>query len=340
MIAKKCLAALLVLAVVGCAQQPPAEPVVMEAVIGNNFGHLPMFVGVEKGLFRKHGVDLRLKVVNTGTDMVNAMHKNEVQFGDMSVTTFLKARHGGAPFLVVGMIMNDATTAFADQPLAIVARRGSGVAKVEDLKGKRVGLAKEQTSDEYFKMVLARRGMKYEDVTIENIMAPPALGAALAAGKVDAVVSWEPYNVMAMSKAPESYEVLRGGGHLSYMMIVTVHDPMLARNPGLIQDFVDGLAAASRYTRAHRAEAVEIFAKWVPGVDLDVARKAVQHIRFDPRMSGESLRAFENAQNDLLKLTIKDKKPLKITDVVLTRFTEAAQRRHPEYFSDLPALAR
>src|SRR5262249_37450698 len=156
----------------------------MEAVIGNNFGHLPMFVGVEKGLFLKHGVDLKLKVVNTGTDMVNAMQKNEVQIGDMSVTTFLKARHAGSPFLVVGMIMNDATTAFADNPLAIVARKGSGIAKVEDLKGRKVGLAKEQTSDEYLKMVLARRGMKYADVNIENIMAPPALGPALAEGKV------------------------------------------------------------------------------------------------------------------------------------------------------------
>jgi ABC-type nitrate/sulfonate/bicarbonate transport system substrate-binding protein len=122
------------------------------------------------------------------------------------------------------------------------------------------------------------------------------------------------------------------------MMIVTVHDPMLKDNPKLIQSFVNGLAAASHYTRSNRSEAVEIFAKWVPGVDLEVARKAIQHISFDPRMSRESLRAFENAQNDLLRLTIKDGKPLRITDVVLTRFTEAAQKANPGYFSDLPAV--
>ena len=85
---------------------------VMEAVVGNNFGHLPMFVGVEKGLFKQHGVDVKLKVVNIGSQMVTSMQKNEVQIGDMSVTTFLKARHGGSPFLVVGMIMNDATNTF------------------------------------------------------------------------------------------------------------------------------------------------------------------------------------------------------------------------------------
>ena len=318
------------------AQQMP----VMEAVVGNNFGHLPMFVGVEKGLFKQHGIDLKLKVVNTGTDMVSAMTKREVQIGDMSVTTFLKARHAGSPFLVVGMIMNDATNTNADTPLAIVARKGSGIARVEDLKGKRIGLAKEQTSDEYLKMVLARRGMSYGEMNIQNIMAPPALVGAFAAGKIDAMVSWEPFNTMGLMGAPESYEVLRGGGHLSYMMIATVHDPMVQENPRLIQAFVNGLAAASHYTRQNRAEAVEIFSKWVPNVNIDVARTAIQHINYDPRISRENLRAFENAQNELLQLTIKGAKPLRITDIVLTSYTAAAQQAHPEYFADLPALPR
>ena len=321
----------------GCATTPQ-PPVVVDAVIGNNFGHLPMFVGVEKGLFKKHGIDLKLKVVNTGTDMVGAMTKREVQIGDMSVTTFLKARHAGSPFLVVGMIMNDATNTFADSPLAIVARKGSGITRVEDLKGKRIGLAKEQTSDEYLKMVLARRGMNYGEMNIQSIMAPPALVKAFASGKIDAMVSWEPFNTMGLLSAPESYEVLRGGGHLSYMMIATVHDPMVLENPKLIQAFVTGLAAASHYTRRNRGEAVAIFSKWVPNVNLEVARKAIQHINYDPRISRESLRAFENAQNELLKLTIKDAKPIRITDIVLTSFTEAAERAYPEYFADLPPL--
>ena len=323
----------------GCATAPQ-PPVAMEAVIGNNFGHLPMFVGVEKGLFKQHGIDLKLKVVNTGTDMVNAMTKREVQIGDMSVTTFLKARHAGSPFLVVGMIMNDATTTFADSPLAIVARKGSGITRVEDLKGKRIGLAKEQTSDEYLKMVLARRGMKYGEMSIQSIMAPPALVGAFAAGKIDAMVSWEPFNTMGLMRTPESYEVLRGGGHLSYMMIATVHDPMVQENPRVIQAFVNGLAAASHYTRQNRGEAVAIFAKWVPNVNIEVASRAIQHINYDPRISRESLRAFENAQNELLQHTIKGAKPKRITDIVLTSYTEAAQRVHPEYFADLPALPR
>jgi NitT/TauT family transport system substrate-binding protein len=143
----------------------------LDVVIGNNFGHLPMFVGAEKGIFKKHGIDDYMKVVDTGTDMVNAMHNGEAQIGDMSVTTFLKAVHSGEPFKVIGIIMNDATRDNADEPLGIVTRKGTGInaGNVADLKGKRIGLARGQTSDEYFKMVLRRAAIKYEDLTIENI---------------------------------------------------------------------------------------------------------------------------------------------------------------------------
>src|SRR5229473_4442058 len=320
------------------AQQLP----VVDVVIGNNFGHLPMFVGVEKGFFKKHGVDVRLKVVNTGTDMVAAMQKREVQIGDMSVTTFLKARHGGDPFRVIGIIQNDATRSNADEPLAIVARKDSGIRPgiIEDLKGKRVGLAQAQTSDEYLKMVLSRRGMKYEDVTIVNIMAPPALAPALKAGKVDAVVSWEPYNTAVLEQVPGSYVVVRGGGHLSYIMVATAHEPTIASNPQVLRNFVAGLAEASQYTRKNRNEAVEIFAKWVPGIDLAVGKKAIQHISYDPRVSPPVMQAFEAAEDDVLKNTLKGAARLNVPDQFVLKFLEEAEKSHPQYFNDLPPLPR
>lgn len=323
-------------AIPAAAQQVP----VLDVVIGNNFGHLPMFVGAEKGLFRKHGVDVRLKVVNTGTDMVNAMQKREVQIGDMSVTTFLKARHAGDPFKVIGIIMNDATRDNADEPLAIVARKGSGIAagRIDDLKGKRVGLAKAQTSDEYFKMVLARAGMKYEDVTIENIMAPPALAPALREGKVDAVVSWEPFNTAVLEQVSDSYVVQRGGGYLSYVMVATAHDPTIQSSPQVVRDFVAGLAAASQYTRQNRDEAVDIFARMVPNTDVGVGKKAVRFISYDPRLSPAVMKAFNAAEDDVLKNTLHGAARLVVADQFAPAFLAEVEKAHPEYFSDLPAL--
>ena len=279
----------------------------LDVVIGNNFGHLPMFIGAEKGFFRKHGVDAKMLVVDTGTDMVNAMHDGRAQIGDMSTTTYLKAVHAGEPFKVIGLIMNDATRDNCDDPLAIVTKKGRGIeaGKVTDLKGKKIGLARGQTSDEYFKMVLRRAKMKYEELTIENIWSQFGLAPALKEGKVDAIVSWEPYVTQVLTEVPDSFAVIRGGHHMSYVMVATAHGPTVESKPAVVKSIAAGLAESSHFTRNNRDEAVEIFAKWVPGTDIAIGKKAVKHISFDPRLSPNVMRAFENAEDEVLMNTLK-----------------------------------
>jgi sulfonate transport system substrate-binding protein len=312
----------------------------IDVVIGNNFGHLPMFIGAEKGFFKKHGVDAKMLVVDTGTDMVNAMHDGRAQIGDMSTTTYLKAVHAGEPFKVIGLIMNDAARDNADEPLAIVTRKGRGIGagKVADLKGRTIGLARGQTSDEYFKMVLRRAKMKYEDLTIENIWSQFGLAPALAEGKVDAVVSWEPYVTQVLTQVPDSYLVIRGGHHMSYVMVATAHGPTVESKPSVVKSIAAGLAASSHFTRNNHDEAVEIFAKWVPGTDVAIGKKAVRHISYDPRLSPNVLRAFENAEDEVLMNTLKDAPRLDVPSLFRPQFMAEVQKEHPEYFSDLAPL--
>jgi len=318
-----------------------AELPKLDVVIGNNFGHLPMFIGAEKGFFKQHGVDAKMLVVDTGTDMVNAMHDGRAQIGDMSTTTYLKAVHAGEPFNVIGLIMNDATSDHCDDPLAIVTKKGTGVAvgKIADLKGKRIGLAIGQTSDEYFKMVLRRAGLPYEQVTIENIWSQFGLAPALKEGKVDAVVSWEPYVTQVLTQVPDSYEVIRGGQHMSYVMVATAHGPTIAAKPQLVKAIAAGLAQSSHFTRNNRDEAVEIFAKWVPGTDVAIGKKGVKHISFDPRLSPAVLRAFENAEDQVLHNTLRGAARLDVPSLFRPSFMAEVEKEHPEYFADLPKLS-
>src|ERR687886_2022538 len=48
--------------------------------VGNNLNHVPAFVGVEKGLFLENGLDLKLKVLNTGVEMNKSMQAGEAAF--------------------------------------------------------------------------------------------------------------------------------------------------------------------------------------------------------------------------------------------------------------------
>jgi ABC-type nitrate/sulfonate/bicarbonate transport system substrate-binding protein len=318
-----------------------AELPKLNVVIANNFGHLPMFIGAEKGFFKEHGVDASFRVVDTGTDMVNALHNGEAQVGDMSTTTYLKAVHAGNPFLVIGLIMNDATKDNCDTPLAIVTKKGRGIeaGKLSDLKGKKIGLARGQTSDEYFKMVLRRAKMKYAELTIENIWSQFGLAPALAEGKVDAIVSWEPFVTQALTQVPDSYLVIRGGQHMSYVMVAVAHGPTVETKPAVIKSIAAGLAQSSYFTRKNPDEAVEIFAKWVPGTDVAVGKKSIKHISFDPRMSPNVLRAFENAEDEVLINTLPGAARLDVPKLFRPEFMQAVEKEHPEYFADLPKLS-
>src|SRR2546430_5211635 len=149
----------------------------------------------------------------------------------------------------------------------------------------RTALARGQPSAESFKMALARRNMQYADVTITDIRQQFELAPALSEGKVDATVSWEPYNTTVLEKVPASYEVIRGGGHLSYVMVATTHAPTLESNPQIIRGVVAGLAEASQYTRKHRDEPVGVFVKRGPGPHPAGGEKAIPHLSYAPRNS-------------------------------------------------------
>ena len=176
--------------------------------------------------------------------------------------------------------------------------------------------------------------MKYEDLTIENIWSQFGLAPALAEGKVDAVVSWEPYVTQVLTQVPDSYPVIRAGQYMSYVMVATAHGPTVEAKPALVKAIAGGLAQSSHFTRNNRDEAVEIFAKWVPKTDVAIGKKAVKHISFDPRLSPAVMRAFENAEDEVLMNTLKGAPRLDVKSLFRPQFMAEVEKEHPEYFAD------
>src|SRR6266850_3191513 len=137
------LAALAALTLTARAQ----SPVPLAAAVGGNMNHVPSFVGVEKGIFLKHGIDLKLKVLATGQEMSKALQAGEVQIIGSAFSNYpVAVERGMTAKGVVGM-MGDRTGRYSDEPISVWTRKGSGVTRLEDLVGKRVGLAIGGTGD-------------------------------------------------------------------------------------------------------------------------------------------------------------------------------------------------
>ncbi len=332
-------AALLLLALVLCGGPVRAaqEKVYQAAAaIGSNMNHVPSFVGVEKGIFLKHGVDLKLKVLSTGQEMSKAVQAGEAQFLGAAFSNFPVAVERGLRAKGFVGLMGDRTGKYSDEPIAIVTRKGTGIAKIEDLLGKKVGTPVGGTGHEYLEIVLKKSGIPINKVTVVNV--PPGNSVStLAGGQVDAVSAWEPYGTLMLEKVPEAVLVQRGGGHLGYYINMSTLVDVLEKQPDMVFRYAVALAEAAQYTRQHLDEAAEITTRWVPGLEYAVAKKAIRNMRFDPRITRYTIESWEENVRVLVEQK-KMRQAMPWGQGIELKFIERVQKEYPQFFTDLPPL--
>ena len=325
---------LLVLAVVWSAGAQ--APVVLTAAVGSNMNHVPSFVGVEKGIYLKHGIDLKLKLLNTGQEMSKALQAGEVEIIGSAFSNFpVAVERGMAAKGVVGLT-GDRTSRYSDQAVSVITRKGTGITKVEDLVGKKVGTPVGGTADEYLGVLLQKRGIARDKVQLLNV--PPGNSvSALQGGSVDAVAVWEPFGSLVEMKVPDAVVVSRGGGHIGYFINMSVRNDVIEKRPEAVERYVIGTAEATWYARRNGDEAAEISTRWVPGLELPVARKALANMTFDARITPHTVAAWEENTRILL-----EQKKLRATlpwqQGMELRFIEKVVKSHPQFFADLPPV--
>jgi len=312
------------------------QPAVLTAAVGANMNHVPSFVGVEKGIFLKHGLDLKLKVLATGQEMTKAVQAGEAQFLGAAFSNFPVGIERGFKGKGFVGLMGDRTSKYSDEPVAIVTRKGTGITKVQDLAGKKVGTPVGGTGHEYLGVVLKKANVPAEKVNVVNV--PPGNSvSALAGGQVDAISVWEPYGTLMMEKVPEAVLVLRGGGHLGYYINMSALVDTLEKQPDMVFRYAVALAEASQYTRQHLDEAAEIATRWIPGLEEAVAKKAIRNMRYDPRITKYTIESWDENVRILVEQK-KMRQPMPFAQGNELKFIERVEKEYPQFLSDLPPV--
>ena len=236
---------------------------------------------------------------------------------------------------VVGLT-GDRSVMFSDEPVAILARKGSGITKVEYLAGKKICTPVGGTGDEYLGVVLAKKGIGRDKIQLLNV--PPGnLVSALQGGSVDAVVTWEPFGSLVETRVPDAVVVSRGGGHVGYYNNMSVRADVIDKRADAVERYVVGMAEVTWYARKNRDEAAEISTRWVPGLDAAVAKKALANMVFDARITPKTIAAWED-NNRILVEQKKMRAALPWQQGIELRFIEKVMKSHPQFFADLPPV--
>lgn len=306
---------------------------VLHVGAANSLPSLVLFVGVEKGIFLKNGVDVKLRIFGTGPEMTKAIQAGDLDMAAVAMTNLPVALERGLQVRGIVTQLGDGASATHDDMMGVVVRSGAAIERLADLAGKKVGVSIGGTADLYLTEALRRAGVPRAAVGYVNV--PPGnMAAILQSGGVDAIATWEPFVTMAIERVMGSRLLVRGGGYVCFCSAVNASPQLVETRPQVLHRFVMGMAEAAHYTRTHLDEAAEISTRWVPGLEAGLARKVIPYTVYDPRLTPQTYRAFDES----VRILIDQKKmraPFPADRVYEPRFIQQVTREHPEWFADL-----
>ncbi|MGH6944033.1 MAG: taurine ABC transporter substrate-binding protein [Geminicoccaceae bacterium] len=247
-----------------CAGVAKAETV----TVGYQLIYNPYKVAIADDAFSKAtGWDVEYRQFDSGGKVVTAMASGDVQIalaGSAGVSTAASRQ------LDVQLVWIVEDIAAAE---ALVARNGSGIEKVEDLEGKKVGVPFVSTTHFHLLFALEHFGVDPADVEILNLQ-PPQIAAAWERGDIDAAFVWDP----ALGQIKKNGHVVITSGELSAMGRPTFDG--LIVNKSWAEEHQEGLAKFIKTIAEADADYRDHVADWTP--DSEPVKKIVGLIGGNP----------------------------------------------------------
>ena len=224
---------------------------------------VPLRTVQESGELEKAtGYKINWRQFGGGGDVIKAMASGDVQLGEAGSSPITAAASQGQDIQLF-WILDDIAAAEA-----LIARKGSGVNSIKDLKGKKVGVPFVSTTHYHLLFALQRAGVDPKTVDIRN-MPPPQIGAAWERGDIDATFVWDP----VLARVKGNGKVLVTSGELTKAGRPTFDGFVVSRkfareHPDFMVAFVKALAKADADYRANQAKwtadsaQVKAVAKW------------------------------------------------------------------------------
>jgi NitT/TauT family transport system substrate-binding protein len=142
----------------------------------------------------------------------------------------------------------------------IIGRKDKGVRDIADLKGKRIGVARQASPEFYLGRFLDLRGMSIRQVTLINV-APVQSVNALASGSVDAVAVFQPHADTIKQRLGDGVVAWPAqSGQLGYFNMISTMTWAVS-HPEVITRLLEALMEAENYVVRHPDQAKAIVRK-------------------------------------------------------------------------------
>jgi NitT/TauT family transport system substrate-binding protein len=239
-----------------------AAPAIAQAKTKIRVGYLhtvavdgQIWTGVDRGSFDKQGLELELRLFNTGLEIFQALIGGSLDvLATGAVLSNFPARGQGKVFLI-----NDIEVATAQ----LWVRSDQGIKTFADLKGKRIATATGTTAHVFLDKALRANKVDPKDVQLVNQNMSAAVTAFIS-GSVPAVALWVPFNVTVRDKVPGAVKLADASAYYPQAAIIggwAARNDYYDGNQETLAKLIRGWAEANDYIIANSGPAMEALQK-------------------------------------------------------------------------------
>jgi NitT/TauT family transport system substrate-binding protein len=206
----------------------------------------PMYAAIAQGYFKEEGLEVKIQEIFSGPELINALQAKAVDVAFAIVPPLVLARSKDvAVKSIVGATIDSAQV----REHRLMLAPDSTVKNTSDLKGKKIAVVAEGTSD-YFGLLqyLAKHGLTIADVQI--IKTPhPEMMFAIASKAVDAACGIEPFITIGQLQGkikPFDYyypdEPTEVGTYIA-------HEDLIKAKPDVVKRFANAIRKGNAFCR-------------------------------------------------------------------------------------------
>jgi ABC-type nitrate/sulfonate/bicarbonate transport system substrate-binding protein len=245
----------------------PSREHVMVAYVAPAAVFAAPWMSKEAGLFERYGLDAEVGYVASGPTMLKAMLAGEVQFGELAAPSSMSAYvEGGDVVWITGAV---------NRPVLYVIA-APGVGRLEDLRGRPVGISRVGTTTHtMMKIVLRSAGLDAErDVQLVQAGGAPELVAALGSGHVDAAILGPPSHLVSLQQGMHELLRIHETGIRWPMGGSVTTRGYLGAHPEVVRNYLRAYVEAIQILRTDRERAVDVIAKYADTPDRTLAEQS------------------------------------------------------------------